>query len=176
MCRLKILKTLLRNSLSEENLEFLYVAMKSFSTGTAVVRVFSESEKIGWKGPVPYDKLDELSRPVVISKSNFLYGSICGAAINAIIPRLCHLASARCLRSCFALILGRGTVHYVSSNPTQPHVMSVAQRVLNGSGYWAIDMTPLHTSGAYNLKGYLTSWVDEYNNFHHRPLRSYSVR
>ncbi|GBN69727.1 hypothetical protein AVEN_137478-1 [Araneus ventricosus] len=28
MCRLKILKTILRNSLSEENLEFLYVAMK----------------------------------------------------------------------------------------------------------------------------------------------------
>ncbi|GBN84000.1 hypothetical protein AVEN_116798-1 [Araneus ventricosus] len=31
-----------------------------FSTGTSVVGVFSESEKIEWEGPVPCDKLDEL--------------------------------------------------------------------------------------------------------------------
>ncbi|GBM04242.1 hypothetical protein AVEN_185872-1 [Araneus ventricosus] len=57
-----------------------------FSTGTAVVRVFPESEKIGRERPVPCDKLDELPRPVVISKSCLLYDFICGAAINDIIP------------------------------------------------------------------------------------------
>ncbi|GBM75534.1 hypothetical protein AVEN_50439-1 [Araneus ventricosus] len=57
-----------------------------FSTGTAFVLVFSEWEKIGREGPVPCDKLDELSRPVMISKSYLLYDFICGAAINVIIP------------------------------------------------------------------------------------------
>ncbi|GBN87025.1 hypothetical protein AVEN_129416-1 [Araneus ventricosus] len=51
-----------------------------FSTGTAAVQVFSESEKIGWEGQVPCDELDELSRPVMISKSYLLYDFICGAA------------------------------------------------------------------------------------------------
>ncbi|GBN44042.1 hypothetical protein AVEN_182387-1 [Araneus ventricosus] len=44
-----------------------------FSTGTAVVRVFSELEKIGWEGSVPWDKLNDLSRLVMISKSYLLY-------------------------------------------------------------------------------------------------------
>ncbi|GBM30566.1 hypothetical protein AVEN_27605-1 [Araneus ventricosus] len=40
---------------------------------------------------MPCDKLDELSRPVMISKSYLLYAFICGAAINATIPtRLPH--------------------------------------------------------------------------------------
>ncbi|GBL83277.1 hypothetical protein AVEN_110612-1 [Araneus ventricosus] len=86
-----------------------------FSTGTEVVRVFPESEKIGREGPVPCDKLDELSRPVMISKSYFPYDIICGETIHAIIQRLCHLATARCLRSCFALLLGRGTVSTAAS-------------------------------------------------------------
>ncbi|GBM04103.1 hypothetical protein AVEN_247970-1 [Araneus ventricosus] len=57
-----------------------------FSTGTAVDWVFSESEKIGREGPVLCDKLDELSRPIMISKSYLLYDFICGVAIGAIIP------------------------------------------------------------------------------------------
>ncbi|GBM93815.1 hypothetical protein AVEN_234922-1 [Araneus ventricosus] len=75
------------------------------STGIAAVRVFSESENIGWEGPVPCDKLDELYRPVMISKSYLIYDFMRGVAINAIIPTPCHLPSARCLRSCFALLL-----------------------------------------------------------------------
>ncbi|GBO21638.1 hypothetical protein AVEN_51222-1 [Araneus ventricosus] len=34
-----------------------------------------------------------------------------------------------------------------------------------------INAPPAHIRGAYSLKGYLTSWVDEYNHFHHRALR-----
>ncbi|GBL88249.1 hypothetical protein AVEN_117826-1 [Araneus ventricosus] len=59
-----------------------------FSTGSAGVRVFSESEKIGREGPVSCDKLDELSLPVMISKSYLLYYFICGAVINPPAVRL----------------------------------------------------------------------------------------
>ncbi|GBL87757.1 hypothetical protein AVEN_81361-1 [Araneus ventricosus] len=75
--------------------------------------------------------------------------------------RLCHLARARCVRSCSALLLGRATVNTAASVdvvaslasssdfsfpmcPTwaliqhNPDVMSVVQRILNRSGYWAI--------------------------------------
>ncbi|GBM07049.1 hypothetical protein AVEN_268097-1 [Araneus ventricosus] len=72
-----------------------------YSTGTAVVWVFSESEKIGWEGPVPCEKLDELSRPVRISKSHLLYDFICGAAINAIIPTPLSLGQGSLLEILF---------------------------------------------------------------------------
>ncbi|GBM01303.1 hypothetical protein AVEN_170351-1 [Araneus ventricosus] len=36
------------------------------------------------------------------------------------------------------------------------------------------DITPPHTPGTYNLKVYLNSWVDGYNYFHRRALRSLS--
>ncbi|GBL75926.1 hypothetical protein AVEN_234259-1 [Araneus ventricosus] len=132
--------------------------LAKFSTDTAVLQVFSESEKIGWERPLPCDKLDELSLPVMTSKSYIFMTSY----VEPLMPssqRICHLASARCLRSCFALLLGRGTVSiavclhrhdclfgqlisflipqvpYVSFNPIQPDVMSVVQRVLNEFGY-----------------------------------------
>ncbi|GBN80728.1 hypothetical protein AVEN_209889-1 [Araneus ventricosus] len=60
----------------EEALGGIVKSRARFSTGTAVVRVFSESEKMGWEGPVPCDKLDELSRPVMISMSYLRYDFI----------------------------------------------------------------------------------------------------
>ncbi|GBN11176.1 hypothetical protein AVEN_184731-1 [Araneus ventricosus] len=132
-----------------------------FSTGTAVVWVFSESEKIGREGPVPCDKLDELSRPIMISKSYLLYDFICGAAIDAIIPTPLPLSQGSLLEILSCTASGKGNrehiclrernclfgqltsflvpqVPYMGSNSTQPDVMSVVQRVLNVSGYWAI--------------------------------------
>ncbi|GBM19201.1 hypothetical protein AVEN_79911-1 [Araneus ventricosus] len=129
-----------------------------FSTGTAVIRVFSESEKIGWEGPVPCDKLDELSRPVMISKSYFLYDFICGAAINVIIATALSLGQGSLLEILFCTASGKGNrencclrgrnflfdqlisflvpqVPYVGSNPTQLDVTSVVQIVLNESSY-----------------------------------------
>ncbi|GBM80344.1 hypothetical protein AVEN_171866-1 [Araneus ventricosus] len=82
-----------------------------FSTGTAVVRVFSESERIEWKGAVPCNKLDELSRPIIISKSHFLYDFICGAAINAIIPTPLPFGQYSLLDILFSFLLGRGIEH-----------------------------------------------------------------
>ncbi|GBL81523.1 hypothetical protein AVEN_143774-1 [Araneus ventricosus] len=132
-----------------------------FSTGTAVVRVFSESEKIGWEGPLPCDKLEELSPSVMISKSYLLYDFVCGASINAIIPTPLPLSQCSLLEILFCnaseksdlehcCLRGRDClfgqlisclvpqVTYVGSNQTQLDVMSVVQRVLNGSGYLAI--------------------------------------
>ncbi|GBN89265.1 hypothetical protein AVEN_271744-1 [Araneus ventricosus] len=60
------------------------------STGTTVVQLFSELENIVWEEPVLCDKLDELSRPSMISKSHLLYDFICGTAIK------CHLPNASC--------------------------------------------------------------------------------
>ncbi|GBN21042.1 hypothetical protein AVEN_75946-1 [Araneus ventricosus] len=79
-----------------------------FSTDTAVVQVFSESEKIGWEGSVPCDKLDELSRSVMISKSYLLYDFICGAAINAIIPTPLPLGQGSLLEILFCTASGKG--------------------------------------------------------------------
>ncbi|GBM44917.1 hypothetical protein AVEN_94520-1 [Araneus ventricosus] len=79
-----------------------------FSTGTAVVHVFSDSEKIGWEGPVPCDKLDELSPPVIISKSYLLYDFICGAAINAIILTPLPLGQCLLLEILFCTASGKG--------------------------------------------------------------------
>ncbi|GBN23811.1 hypothetical protein AVEN_54964-1 [Araneus ventricosus] len=86
-----------------------------FFTGTAVVRVFSESEKIGREGPVPCDKLDYLSRPIMISKSNLVYDFICGATIDSIIPTPLPLSQGSVLENFFALLLGRGTVSTAAS-------------------------------------------------------------
>ncbi|GBN59543.1 hypothetical protein AVEN_199043-1, partial [Araneus ventricosus] len=86
-----------------------------FSTGTAVVRVFSELEKIRREGPVPCDKLDELSRPDMISKSYLLYDIICGAAINAIIPTPLPLGQGSLLEILFCTASGKGTVSTAAS-------------------------------------------------------------
>ncbi|GBM06158.1 hypothetical protein AVEN_167053-1 [Araneus ventricosus] len=126
--------------------------------GTPVIPVFSESEKIGREGPVPCDKLEELSRSVMISKPYFLYDFVCGAANNAIIPTTLPLGQGSLLEILFCTASGKGNreqcclrrrnclfglflfpqVPYVGFNPTQPVDTSVVQRVLNGSGYWAI--------------------------------------
>ncbi|GBM45134.1 hypothetical protein AVEN_251856-1 [Araneus ventricosus] len=97
----------------------------------------------------------------MISKSHFLYDFICGAAINAIIPTPLPLGQCSLVEILFCTASGKGDrehcflcgrdclfgqlisfrvpqVPYVSSNLTQPGVMSVVRRVLNGSGYWAI--------------------------------------
>ncbi|GBM89395.1 hypothetical protein AVEN_5978-1, partial [Araneus ventricosus] len=79
-----------------------------FSTVTAVVRVFSESEKIGWEGPVPCDKLDDLSLSLMISKSHLLYDFIYGAAINAIIPTPLPLDQCSQLEILFCTASGKG--------------------------------------------------------------------
>ncbi|GBM05270.1 hypothetical protein AVEN_181643-1 [Araneus ventricosus] len=114
--------------------------------------------------------MDEQSRPVVMSKSHLLYDFICGAAINAIIPTPLPLGQCSLLEILFCTASGKGDrehcclsgrdclfgqlisflvpqVPYVSSNPTQPDVMSVVQGVLYGSGYWF--------SGLIGLSGWI---------------------
>ncbi|GBN11471.1 hypothetical protein AVEN_275429-1 [Araneus ventricosus] len=97
----------------------------------------------------------------MISKSYRLYDLICGAAIYAIIPTPLPLSQGSLLEILFCIASGKGNrehcclrgrechfgqlisflvpqVPFMDSNPTQPDVMSVVQRVLNASGYWAI--------------------------------------
>ncbi|GBL75409.1 hypothetical protein AVEN_194600-1 [Araneus ventricosus] len=53
------------------------------------------------------DKLDELSLPVMISKSYLLYDFICGAAINAIIPSPLSLGQGSLLEILFCTASGK---------------------------------------------------------------------
>ncbi|GBO10637.1 hypothetical protein AVEN_225451-1 [Araneus ventricosus] len=106
----------------------------------------------------------------MISKSYLLYDFICGAAINAIIPTPLPFSQGSLLEILFCTASGKGSsehcflrghnclfgqlisffvpqVPYMGSNPTQPDVMSVVQRVLNASGYWI--------SGLIGLSGWI---------------------
>ncbi|GBO27258.1 hypothetical protein AVEN_273215-1 [Araneus ventricosus] len=94
----------------------------------------------------------------MISKSYLLYDVKCGAAINAIIPTPLPLSQGSLLEILFCSASGKGNcgrcclrgrsclfvelisflvpqVPYMFSNPIQPDVMSVVQRVLKASGY-----------------------------------------
>ncbi|GBM90810.1 hypothetical protein AVEN_42529-1 [Araneus ventricosus] len=70
---------------------------------------------MGGEGPVPCDKLDELSWPVMISKSYLLYDFICGAGINAIIPTPLSLGQCSLPEILFCTASGKGAVSTAAS-------------------------------------------------------------
>ncbi|GBN92374.1 hypothetical protein AVEN_81245-1 [Araneus ventricosus] len=107
----------------------------------------------------------------MISKSYLLHDFICGAAIDAIIPTPLPLSQGSLLEILFCTASGKGNrehcclrrrnclfrqlinflvtqVPYMGSNPTQPDVMSIVQRVLM---YLAIGLLDFWFNRAFSL-------------------------